>query len=300
MIDLNGHKFEFAAASGALGFDGDGYFWEWPLRWAGLLDSGQFTIITKTLTRWPRAGNLKWWCPWRCVKLIPGGAVNAVGLTNPGIDWWVRAYLGHFYKRGYATIVSIAPDTEREAEVMTHKLIACNVWGNIKGIEINASCPNVDHDESVHHVCKVARAALNPNLPVLVKLGWQQPYLDVCRELDGQVAAFDLINAVPWKELRVSESPLRKYGLEGSVSGKSIRYLAEKTLMAVKKAGIKTPILSGGGVMNITDVWQRFSMGADAVAFGSLFLRKPWAPNQIVRQWWQENLPISSTKNVRQ
>ena len=291
MITLsNEHSFTFAAASGALGFDGDGYFWEQPLRWAGLMDPSQFTIITKTLTRWPRAGNLKWWCPWRCVRLPPGGAVNAVGLTNPGVDWWMKNVPNHLYQRGYNVIVSIAPETEQEVEYMVSRL-RCNAFNNIKGVEINVSCPNVDHDEGVHHICKMVNAALNyhnANLPVLVKLGWQQPYLDVCRELDGHVAAFDLINAVPWKDMRTDKSPLNKYNLEGSVSGKSIRYLAEKTLMAVKKAGIKTPILSGGGVMNITDVRRRFAFGADAVAFGSLFLRKPWAPNQIVKQLREE------------
>lgn len=290
MIDLNGHKFEFAAASGALGFDGDGWPWEWPLRWAGLLDPSQFTIITKTLTRWPRAGNLKWWCPWRCVRLIPGGAVNAVGLTNPGIDWWMKNVPNHLYQRGYNVIVSIAPETEQEAEYMVSRL-RCNAFDNIKGVEINVSCPNVDHEESVHHICKLTRTALNyrnDDLPVLVKLGWQQPYLDICKELDGEAAAFDLINAVPWKELRVSESPLKKYGLECSISGEAISFLAERALTAVKKAGTKTPILSGGGVMDITDVRRRFAFGADAVAFGSIFIKKPWAPNQIVKQWREE------------
>ena len=290
MIDLNGHKFEFAAASGALGFDGDGWPWEWPLRWAGLLDPSQFTIITKTLTRWPRAGNLKWWCPWRCVRLIPGGAVNAVGLTNPGIDWWMKNVPNHLYQRGYNVIVSIAPETEQEAEYMVSRL-RCNAFDNIKGVEINVSCPNVDHEESVHHICKLTRTALNyrnDDLPVLVKLGWQQPYLDICKELDGEAAAFDLINAVPGKELRVSESPLKKYGLECSISGEAISFLAERALTAVKKAGTKTPILSGGGVMDITDVRRRFAFGADAVAFGSIFIKKPWAPNQIVKQWREE------------
>src|SRR6185369_4551400 len=84
----NGHKFEYMAASGALAYNGKGWLWERPLVGLGLIEPRLFTIVIKTLTRKPRKGNLRWWKPWTCVRLIPGGSVNKVGLTNPGIDWW--------------------------------------------------------------------------------------------------------------------------------------------------------------------------------------------------------------------
>jgi len=89
MITLsNGHKFEYMVASGALGFDGKGYPHEWPLRWMGLINPSLFTVVAKTVTYKPRKGNLRWYCPWKCIRLMPGGVVNAVGLTNKGIGWW--------------------------------------------------------------------------------------------------------------------------------------------------------------------------------------------------------------------
>ena len=89
MITLsNGHRFEYMAASGALAFDGKGWPWERPLVWSGLIRPELFTVVIKTLTRQPRKGNLRWWKPWTCTRLIPGGAVNKIGLTNPGIEWW--------------------------------------------------------------------------------------------------------------------------------------------------------------------------------------------------------------------
>src|SRR3989338_3182405 len=92
MITLSsGHSFQFMAASGALAFDGRGWPWEWPLRWLGFLDPTLFTIVTKTLTRRPRPGNLRWSHPWSVVKPIgPLGIVNAIGLTNKGIEWWLK------------------------------------------------------------------------------------------------------------------------------------------------------------------------------------------------------------------
>ncbi len=91
MIALsNDHVFTYMVASGALAFDGKGWPWERPLVWSGLIKPELFTVVIKSLTRNPRPGNLRWWKPWTCVRLIPGGAVNKVGLTNPGIEWWCR------------------------------------------------------------------------------------------------------------------------------------------------------------------------------------------------------------------
>ena len=88
MITLsNGFSFEYVTASGALGYDGRGWPWEWPLRWLGLIDPSFFLNVMKTVTLPPRKGNLRWWKPWDCIRLMPHGAVNAVGLTNPGPDW---------------------------------------------------------------------------------------------------------------------------------------------------------------------------------------------------------------------
>lgn len=89
MIRLsNGHSFEYMVASGALAFDGKGWPWERPLVALGFIRPELFTVVIKTLTRHPRAGNLRWWRHWDCVRLIDSGSVNKIGLTNPGIEWW--------------------------------------------------------------------------------------------------------------------------------------------------------------------------------------------------------------------
>lgn len=88
----NGHQFEYMTASGALKFDGLGYWWEKPFVWAGLMRLELFTIVLRTLTLEPRpypVSNLSWvrpwtWLPWSsrsCVQFLPNeSAVNKVGL----------------------------------------------------------------------------------------------------------------------------------------------------------------------------------------------------------------------------
>jgi dihydroorotate dehydrogenase len=275
MIRLaNGHELDFVVASGALNFTGNGYWWEQPFRWLGFIRPDEFTIITKTLTFHPRKGNLRWWAPWRCVRLIKGGTHNAVGLTNPGFRYWIDRYYPVTRSYGYKIIVSISPDSVDEAIEMAGVLSTLQVCG----IEVNPSCPNVAHYAGA--VDLVNAVVANTHHPVIVKLGYTS-YKEICPQLDGKVAAFDLINAVPWGHIFGSQpSPLAHFG-GGAISGDPIIIHSRDALEWGKK-NLKTPIISGGGINTYEEAMARFNMGADAISFGTLFLRRPWRPNRIV------------------
>lgn len=293
MITLNGYSFQFACAAGALGFDGRGWWWEKPLRWAGLIDPSKFLVITKSLTWEPRVGNLKMWCPWRCVRLLPGdGAVNAVGLTNGGFPWWVKR-VAPFLNPRWRYVVSIVADDEEQAAAMARGIDCAADRAPIVGVEVNLSCPSAANRTPAQNVA-IARAALAATrLPIMVKVGG--PSLrDVVGPLDGEVV-WDMINTVPWDAARAGQlvagpSPLAKYGLTGGVSGGPIWAEAEGALRAAKAWKVVSPILSGGGVMGYGDVQSRFRLGAAAVAFGTLFLRRPWEPNQCIARWEREHV----------
>jgi dihydroorotate dehydrogenase (NAD+) catalytic subunit len=278
---------DFACASGALGLTGDGWWWEQPFRWLGYLDPKQFTIITKTLTLNPLGGNLKMWKPWEAVRVISGGAINAVGLTNPGIDWWIANSYAHTVKRDYKIIVSIYPQNAVEAERMIAKLEFCK---NIVGIQINLSCPNIafkmHEDIKILHNIKILNAALQSSHPVAVKLSYQEPYLRMCETFDSMGLAFiELINTVPYNLVfPTKKSPLSKYGYEGGVSGNPIRDFAREALAKVKWAGIKTPIASGGGISSAAEVYARAVLGAKAFVMGTVFLKSITKPNRIVAE----------------
>lgn len=83
MIKLsNGYELEFLAASGALGFDGKGYWWEYPLKLLNLFDISLFAHITKTLTYLPEKGNCKRFNPFSCVKFLDNGGTQRYGTTK--------------------------------------------------------------------------------------------------------------------------------------------------------------------------------------------------------------------------
>lgn len=277
MIKLsNGYEFEFCCASGALGFDGKGYTWEYPFRWLRLLDTKAFTIITKTLTQYPRKGNLSWWSPWTCVRSLGNNnTVNAVGLTNPGLDHWRHNIYPTIRQ---PIIVSIFPENIYEAQSMAYSLSHCK---NIIGIELNASCPNVGQCGPV--VGMVYAIKKETNLPLIVKPSHEDA-VEICRLLDGKVDAFDLGQSVPWNKRYNHLSPLNRYGYDGAVSGPSITHWCRNTLINCRRV-TKTPIISGGGIFDLEETKIRRELGADAIAFGTLFLYKPWAPNRIIKKW---------------
>ncbi len=284
MIRLkNGHEMDFLCASGALAWYGEGWWWEHPLRWLGLIRPDELTVIGKTLTFEPRQGNLKMWCPWRCVRLISGGAVNAVGLTNPGYQWWIKECCPKIAKTNWRVIASIMPNNAAEAAKMARELNPCP----IVGIELNVSCPNVDHDHSIAHIKGIVDTILGESVhPLIVKLGYTDPYLDICKELDGKITAFDLINTIPWgKVFPDKPSPLVKYNLTGGVSGEPIKLYSREALSSAVALKLRTPIISGGGIDSFHEAYVRFVLGAKAVSFGTVFLRTPWKPRNIIRKY---------------
>ena len=286
----NGHEFTFCCAAGALGFTGDGYWWEQPWRWLGVLRPQEFTIIVKTLTRHERKGNYDPWRPWRCVRLIKGGAVNAMGLPNMGIDRWIDECYPTIFARGYDVIVSIQPTDIEEAGYMARKL----AWLSIKGIEVNLSCPNTKDSYDPVEVIRAVRA--NTQHPVIAKLG-ASGLEDMIRRIDGYVDAYDLINTVPWKiKYPDRPSPLAPYGLEGGVSGEEIKMEARNALVLANLI-TKKPKITGGGINSAYECRVRHWLGASAYSLGTVILHAglclapPWRPNKIARQhtaWLKE------------
>ena len=281
MIRLpNDESIEFLTGSGALGFDGRGWWWEYPLRWLGLLDPHDFAIVVKTLTLHPRKGNLRWYAPWRCVRLIPGGTVNAVGLTNPGIEWWLRTGYPRMQRMGLQTIVSLYAESVEEARQLARLLAPLR----ITAIELNASCPNVPHDSAVAHVVAIAQALQAAGHPLIVKVGYDQPYVELAQALEGIADAIHAINAVPWHIVFPEcVSPLAHLG-GGAVSGEPIRPFVREAVGKLRRA-TRLPIIAGGGIYTLRDLEELWALGARAFSISTLFLRAPWRPNQLVRQW---------------
>lgn len=286
MIKLsNGHVFKYMTASGALAFDGKGWPWERPLVRLGLIKPELSTIVIKTLTRNPRLGNLRWWKPWTCISLIPGGAVNKIGLTNRGIDWWCNKIGPHLDFKKYSIVASIFGD-EQELVEMTKML---NPF-DLVGIEVNPSCPNSGEKlQTAEFVIKMVKSvkAVSKH-PVIIKVSVDQDYLAIALGLKGIAEAIS-INSVPWKTAFPNGeiSPLHRLekkvgGGGGGVSGKPAQKFNWKAVEALAQQGI-IPVI-GPSVMEFEDLNRVRKLGASAVSFGTIYLKTPCKPTKMIER----------------
>lgn len=270
----NGHAFEYMTASGALSFDGKGW-----RRWVGLLDSTLFTSVTKTLTLRPTEGNLRWYNPFRCIRFVRGGVINAVGLSNPGIGWWCKRIGPSVDSTKIPLVASIFGEPEELAEMAR----ILNGF-DLVGLEINASCPNTEtcilqDTARVIASCKAVKS--NSSLPIILKVSVTHDVSQIVTEAGNFVEAFS-INSVPWS----TAFPNRRSSLEnlggGGVSGKVAQQF---TWGLVKQFTELTTIpVIGPSVWDFDDLKKVRSLGAKAISFGSVLMRHPWRPTLYVRK----------------
>jgi dihydroorotate dehydrogenase len=284
MIKLsNGHEFNFMAPSGTFAYDGKGWFWEKTLIATGLINPKQFTVVTKTLTMEPRKGNLHWYKPWDCMRFIPDGVVNAVGLANPGISWWCQK-IGPQVDSSILPIIGSIQGEPHEIRGMAIMLNPCG----LVGLEINVSCPNADDGiledpEKIITSCKTV--AYNSRYPIILKLSVVHDIETIVPAVQDYVQAFS-INSVPWNiAFPGQESPLVHLG-GGGVSGKAAQKANWELVRRISQL-TSVPIIAPD-IWEYKDIHQAMMCGAKACSFGSLFLRHPLRPSQILDQYYFE------------
>lgn len=291
MIELsNGYEMEFIAASGALGFDGKGYWWEYPLKIINMFDTSLFTPITKTLTYLPEEGNCNKFNYFSCVRILKDGVLNVMGLPNPGIYEWAKN------NSDFKGIVSIYPDnndcTLRQMLKELNKM-------DIKGIELNMSCPNVRSTDYIFDfeghetewILKEARE--NTDLPIILKLSVTNRIENIFPRIEKYIDAIS-INSVPWKYAHpYTKSPFESLG-GGSLSGKVVQHYTWR--FAEQLTRITNVPIIGCSVWDYDDIGTLYKMGCKAISFGSIFLKYPWRPTVFVRRYRNS---IKHEQNVR-
>ncbi len=283
-------EIEFVTSAGAMGYDGRGHLWEKPFIFVRLIDTSLFAHTMKTITLKPRKGNFKWWNPLDCVKpywqdgkIV--GAVNAVGLSNPGFDWWMKK-IGGTVNRNKLKLIGSLFGEPCELKIMAPQLNNCD----LVAIEIDASCPSTQCDiltnsGRVIRSCETVKARTKH--PVILKLSTVHDLEKIIPEVDEMVSAY-AINSVPWETIFPSlKSPFAKYG-GGGVSGKiaqSHTWIFAKKIKSLAKKPVIVP-----GIWDYADVPIMHEEGFEAFSFGSVHLWHPCRPTSIVKRLRSESL----------
>lgn len=231
------------------------------------------------------------------VHPAPSGMVNAVGLQGLGVDHWRDIELPPLVERGARVIGSVwgreTDDFVRAAEVVAGA-------PGVVAIEINLSCPNLEHGELVAHdadaTARTVRAvvAVVEDRPVFAKLSPNAT--DVVSIAEAAVTAgttgLTLVNTLR-AFLVDAETRVPALGAaNGGLSGPAIKPVALRVVHDVAGALPGVPIIGTGGVATGEDAVEMLLAGATAVGVGTATFLDPRAPERIaaeIETWCAEH-----------
>ena len=219
------------------------------------------SIIVKGTTLHKREGN-----PYPRMAETPSGMLNAVGLQNKGVNYFVE----HIYPRikdiQTNMIVNVS-GSAIEDYVKTAEII--NELDKIPAIELNISCPNVKQGgmafgvtaKGAAEVVKAVRSAYKKTL--IVKLSPNVTDItEIARAAEGSGAdSVSLINTL----LGMAIDAERKRPILSTITGKPI---ALRMVWQVFKA-VNIPVIGLGGIMNWKDAIEFMLAGASAIQIGT-------------------------------
>jgi dihydroorotate dehydrogenase (NAD+) catalytic subunit len=245
-------------------------------------------IVVKSVTLEPREG-----LPTPRMAETPSGMLNAIGLQNPGIDRWLERDLPWLQHRGADVVVSLAGRSVDEFREVARRLRRA---GGVVALEVNLSCPNVDHrglvfacdPEAAHDVVQaVTREA---DVPVFAKL--TADVTDVVSvaqaAVDGGADGLTLINTLLGMGIDAETGRPELANTYGGLSGPAIKPVALRNVHQVHTALPHVPLIGCGGARTATDVVEFVRAGASVVQIGTATFVDPFVHPVVtadLRRW---------------
>ncbi len=230
-------------------------------------------FVTKTVTPLRREGN-----PPPRIAETDAGMLNSIGLQNPGIDLFLEQNLPRLTALGVPIWVSVGGFSAADFAHMCERL---DEYDDVVTIELNLSCPNVEEaPETAAQLVAAARAVTSK--PVYAKLSpatWD--VAESARAVaDAGADGLSLINTIRGLAVdRTSRGPKLALGA-GGYSGPALKPIALACVYACAEA-VNVPIVGMGGVASGEDVVDLVSVGASAIALGTVLFSDPCAPGRI-------------------
>lgn len=240
-------------------------------------------VVLKSVTRFPRLGN----AGPRLVS-TPAGMLNAIGLQNPGIEFYLQHEVHKFADRPCAVIGSVAGFSVDDYVYVAERLAA---RPEIDALEVNISCPNVASEGETFacsaaltsEVVRAVRAVTDKTL--IVKLSPNVTSIAaIAREAEAAGAdALAVINTVRGMAIDVERWVPRLGNVTGGLSGPAIRPIAVLAVYEVARA-VSIPIVGQGGIEMTRDALEFFLAGASAISIGTANFTDPRIPSRIVAE----------------
>jgi len=255
-------------------------------------------IVPKTVTLMAQEGNP----PPRIVETA-SGMINAIGIENPGADAFIAQKYPMFKKIGVPLIISILGHSDEQFMTLIEKF---NAVDGIAAIELNLSCPNLNHKvlvaqdpASTHRlVGKIKRASRYPILAKLSPNVTDISEIAVAAENAG-ADGLSLINTFTAMAINTKTRRPVLGNLTGGLSGPAIRPIALHMVYKTAQR-VKIPIVAMGGIMTTNDALEFLIAGASMVAVGTFNFVNPRAPLEVLEglQAYMKDNQINDIKEL--
>lgn len=238
-------------------------------------------IITKSVSLKPRKGNP----PQRIVETA-SGMLNAIGLANVGLEVFITDKIPFLRDLKSTIICNIAASSIEEYVECTKTL---DYEEDIKGFEINVSCPNVkegglefgNNPSAVGTITEKVRAVTDK--PVIIKLSPNvsriSEFAEVARAEGAD--AVSVINTLVGTAFDIWSRKPKIANIIGGLSGPAIKPVALAKVLEISR-NVDIPIIGVGGIMDWKDAVEFMIAGASAFQIGTVNFINPQAGIEII------------------
>jgi dihydroorotate dehydrogenase (NAD+) catalytic subunit len=238
-------------------------------------------IIVKGTTLHHREGN-----PYPRMAETPSGMLNAVGLQNKGVDYFIEHIYPEIKDIQSRMIVNVSGSAVEDYVATAEKI---NELEQIPAIELNISCPNVKQggmafgvsSKGCSEVVKAVREVYKKTL--IVKLSPNVTDItEIARAAEASGAdSVSLINTLLGMAIDAEKRRPLLSTVTGGMSGAAVKPIALRMVWQTAKA-VKIPVVGLGGIMNWKDAVEFLLAGATAIEIGTANFIDPTVTVKVV------------------
>ena len=238
-------------------------------------------IVVQGTTLHHREGN-----PYPRMAETPSGMLNAVGLQNKGVDYFIEHIYPTISNYDTAVIVNVSGSQIEDYITTAERL---NALAHIPAIELNISCPNVKEGgmafgvtcAGASSVVRAVRAVYDKTL--IVKLSPNVTDITkIARAVEAEGAdAISMINTLLGMAIDAEKRRPVLSTITGGLSGPAVKPVALRMVWQTAQV-VNIPIIGMGGIATATDAIEFLLAGATAIEVGTYNFVDPTATIQIV------------------
>jgi len=217
---------------------------------------------------------------------VTSGMLNAVGLQNKGVDYFIKEIYPKVKKYDTNVIVNVNGSSIYDY-VSLAKCI--NELDGIKAIELNISCPNVKQGGMAFGTnCEMAKKVTSEvrnvyDKTLIVKLSPNvTSIIDIAKAVeDGGADAISLVNTFLGMAIDAEKRRPVLSTVTGGFSGPAIKPIALRMVWQVSQ-NVNLPVIGMGGIMTPTDAIEFLIAGASAIQVGTANFIDPQVTIKII------------------